>query len=114
MQITAKAPKTGRSFSVDYPMPEDLSGLVAKFGDKGVYDAAVDRLVVNIQNVVRNGLNKDEPVTDEELRDAALNYVPGQRAARETKSPFERVMAGLGNLTAEQRQALAQALKKAA
>lgn len=113
MQITAKSPKSGKSFSVDYPMPDTLAGLVEKFTEKGVYDAATDRIVVNIQNVIRNGLNKGD-VSDADMTTAALSYQPGQRAPRETRSPFERLMGSLGNLTPEQKSQLLAAVKKAA
>lgn len=113
MKITAKSPEDGTSLSVEYPIPESLEALADKFGDGVVYDLAVNRLVVNVQNVMRVGLKsgKDHAV----IQDEALSYIPGARAKRETKSPFERMLASIqgGTITPEQLAVLQAALKGA-
>lgn len=101
-QISAKKKDSDKVVTVNYDLPEDLDGLVAKFGAEAVAGAATDAFVISIQSVIRRHFDKSQ----EEIQDIVSAWMPGQRSAAVKKSPLEKAKDALSKMTAEERAAL--------
>ena len=101
-EITAKKKDSEKSVTVNYDLPEDHAGLVAKFGEEAVYGAAVDSFTISIQSLIRRHFDKSQ----EEIQAAVDGWVPGVRGPAVKKSPLEKAKAALSAMTPEQRAAL--------
>jgi hypothetical protein len=98
-----------RKITVQYDLPNDLDGLVKRFGKEVVANHAIAALKVAIQGVTRNALAATEPVkTDREIQALVTAYKPGIRVRG--KTPQEKIAEGFGKLTPEQKKALLKQL----
>lgn len=76
-EITVSAPKANRKISFKYEFGADLDAIVAKYGKEAIYEAAVSRLVVALQNIVRSALERGE--SDERIAELVNTWEPGKR-----------------------------------
>lgn len=114
MEITFKTKEhpEAKTVSWDLPVSEEagpeanLQALVAKFGAESVVSNALANYVIGAQAFGRRHINKP----DAELQELFASYDPNTRSAISKKSPFERAMASLGSLSAEEKAALLEAL----
>lgn len=120
MQISARKkdwPKDKPSVTLEYDMPTDLNGLVAKFGEEAVASNAIDSITISIQAGMRRILDKDSAKTSDEQKQKEIadlvNYKPsGKSAVR--RSPQEKIGDLVTKLSPEERAALIAQLKAAA
>lgn len=106
MEISAKN-KAGATVTVNYDLPTDLAGLVAKYGDAVVYSNAKSALVIGLQALLRRNIDKPQA----EVQAAVDGYVPGVRASGPRKSSFEKVQESLGSLSEEEKKELIKRLR---
>lgn len=109
MEIKAKVRDNDRVVAVNYDLGENLKDLVAKFGDESVYSRAKAALVIDIQSIVRKGI--DAGKTDAEIQGLVNTWKPGVRLPAEKLTPKERLTRLLAGLSPEERTAF---LKEAA
>lgn len=109
MEIKFKTKEHPESRSVEYPMPENLGDLIAKFGEDTVFNNAVDSLVISIQALCRRHIEK----SDAELQEIVQNWVPGERSPAVKKSAFEKASSAISSLSPEERAALLEKLRAA-
>ena len=102
MDISAKTKEHPEAVTVQYDLPEDLDGLVAKFGAEVVASNALGAIVISLQSLLRRHIDKPQ----EELQAIATEWRPDQRTAPVKKTAFERATSAIGSLSAEERQAL--------
>jgi len=101
VQISAKSKNHPEKVVVEYDMPTDLAGLVGRFGESAVYDAAEANFTITFQNIIR--ANLEDPVA---AAAAVNNYVPGVRKPREHKSTLDKVSDSLSKLTPDEQKEL--------
>lgn len=108
---TVKATKKGeeRVVQVEWDLPEDMKGLVDKFGEEVVANAASAQLTIGLQAFIRRHFEK----SDEEIQDLVNGYVPGVRGPVVKKTPLEKATAALSAMSAEDRAALLAKLQAA-
>lgn len=115
MEISARLkewPESQPSVKVNYDLPEDLDGLVSKFGKDVVASKAVDSLVIDVQALVRRQLRaKDEKDRTPEAIQAKVNeYVPSAGGAVR-RSPQEKIEDLASKLSPEEKKALIASLR---
>lgn len=108
---TVKATKKGeeRVVSVEWDLPESLQGLIDKFGEDVVANAAASQLTIGLQAFIRRHFEK----TDEEIQQLVNEYVPGVRGPVVKKSPLEKATAALASMSPEERAQLLAKLQAA-
>lgn len=110
MTIKVKSKQTGASVEFTYDIPEDLAGLMAKYGDSIVAEYAVRGITLAVQAVARQHLDEGQDAVQ-----AAVNaWQPGVRGPRVQKSPLERATAALSSMSPEDLAALLAKVKAAA
>lgn len=102
MEIKFKTKDHPESRTVNYDFPENLEGLVAKFGEENVYDNALGSYVISLQALARRHIEK----TDEEIQELVSAFDPTTRAAPVKQSPEERAKSAISKLSPEARAAL--------
>ena len=107
MEISFKTKEQPEVRKVNYDMPETLQGLVDKFGEQSVADAATGQFIISIQALCRRHIEK----SDDEIQELVTAWDPTTRAAPTKQSPFERAAGALGKLSAEEKQDLLAKLK---
>lgn len=115
MQISSRLkewPKEQASVTVEFDLPEDHAGLVAKFGEAVVASKAVDSLVIDVQANVRRLLRAKEKYTPAQIQEKISAYKP---SASNTvrRSPVEKMSDLVGKMTAEQKAELLKQLQAA-
>lgn len=107
MEISAKT-KEGKSVTVNYDLPTDLAGLVAKFGDAVVYSNAKGAFVIGLQALLRRNIDKPQA----EVQAAVDGYVPGVRGSSgPRKSTFEKLQESVTTLSDEEKKELIKRLR---
>ena len=107
VEITAQT-KEGASVAFDYDLGgEELSQLVARFGESVVASFAYRAIVIAVQAHAR-GLIKSGK-SDAEIAAAMAEWNPG--TPRQVTSAYDKASALLDKLTPEQRKQLMQDLK---
>lgn len=106
MEISAKT-KAGATVTVNYELPEDLAGLIAKYGEAVVFSNAKSALVIGLQALLRRNIDKPQ----EEVQAAVDAYVPGVRASGPRQSTFEKLQNSVGSLSEEEKKELIKRLK---
>ncbi len=88
----------------------EFGGTTAKaaqlFGDTVVYDGFVGKEVINVQNLIRNGIKAGKKPAEIDTMVAA--WKPGVKVSR-GKSKYEKTLANVADLTPEQLAAVAKA-----
>lgn len=87
---------------VQYDMPESLEGLVEKFGEAAVAEAAAANFVISIQATARRHFDKPEA----EIQEIVNGWNPNERASAVKLSPVDRAKRALAGLSDEDRAAL--------
>lgn len=125
MKITAtinKGQPNARTVEAEADIPQDLDGLVEKFGKDVVASNAIDSIVISVQALMRRGMsevtNKDGKVTraalsDDEIKANVASWKPEARGAAVRMTAFERAKAAVSTMTAEQKAALLEQLRAA-
>lgn len=88
--------------TVQYAIGSTLEELVAQFGEKTVAAKAREKVIVNLQDYLRNNAKKGKNVA--ELQELADKWVPGVRAAGTSKA--EKAKDLFASLSAEDRKAI--------
>lgn len=101
-EIKATKKDADKTVIVDYAMPENLQGLVEKFGEEAVASAAVDSFTISIQALIRRNFDKSQ----EEIEEVVNSWQPGVRGPVSKKTPLEKAQAALRAMSDEDRQAL--------
>ncbi len=109
-QVTTAAVLEDKSVTVNYDMPQDLKGLIAKFGEEVVAGQAEAALVISLQAFMRRHAAKPQA----ELQAQVDGWKPETRATTVRKSAEEKINDLVGGLDAEARKALIAKLKAAA
>lgn len=109
MEIQFKTKEAPEARKVNFDMPADLDGLVARFGADSVYSNAVGSYVISLQALCRRHIEK----SDEEIQDLVNNWDPNTRSPAVKQTAFERASSALGKLSAEERAALIAKLQAA-
>lgn len=78
------AGRGSEQLSVRYAIGSTLEELTAQFGDKTVAAKAREKIIVNLQDYLRNNAKKGKTVI--ELQELADKWVPGVRAAGTSKA----------------------------
>jgi hypothetical protein len=90
-----------KSIEIEYDLPEKLSELASRYGEDIVANHARGSLIVTLQALIRNRLDKNQPTA--EIQKAVNEWKPGIRVPG--KSANEKVLELLGKMTPEQRAA---------
>lgn len=109
MQITIKDKEKQVAHVVEFDMPEDVNGLIEKWGSEITYDFARRSITLAIQALVRQHLAED-PATFQSI---VNNWQPGVRQRGVKKTAFEKASATLGQLSAEELAELLEKVKAA-
>ena len=76
MEIKVKAPKAdNREVTVDVDIPQDLTGLVEKYGEPLIVSSVIRSLRIQVQAFVRPLIEANQ--SDEAIAEAAAGWVPG-------------------------------------
>lgn len=119
MEIKAKLKDSNEVVAVQYDIPQDLDGLVAKFGADIVASNAIDSLVISVQALVRRHMrptvDKAGKVTSPaksaaEIQAIVNAYKPGTGTVRRT--PVEKIGDLISQMTPEQKADLLKSLSK--
>jgi hypothetical protein len=106
MEISFKTKEHPEARKVNFDMPADLDGLVAKFGAESVYANAAGSYVISLQALARRHIEK----SDEEVQGIIDAWNPNERSPAIKQSPFERAASALGKLSAEEKAELIRKL----
>lgn len=107
MEISFKTKEHPEARKVNYDMPENLQGLIDKFGEESVYAAASGSYVISIQALARRHVEK----SDEEVQEIVNNWNPNERAAAVKQSPAERAASAFAKLSNEEKAELLAKLR---
>lgn len=107
MEISFKTKEHPEVRTVNLDLPEDLQGLISKFGEETVTNAARGSLVISAQALGRRHIEKSQ----EELQAIFDNWDPNTRAPAVKKSAFERATDALGKMSDEEKAELLRRLK---
>lgn len=102
MEISFKTKEHPEARKFEYNMPEDLDGLVAKFGADQVAAAAQGAFVISLQALARRHIEK----SDAEIQELANAWDPNVRSPGVKKSAAEKASSALAKLSDEERQEL--------
>lgn len=94
--------RTSQPITVTFSIGHTLDELVAQFGEAIVATKAREKLVINLQDTLRNAAKKGEP----DLQALADNWTPGSRVRGPRKSKSEKIESLFAGLSAEERRAL--------
>jgi len=106
--ISAKTKEHPESVTVEYPMPEDLAGLIEQFGEEVVANAANAQLTISLQAYIRGNIEKSQ----DELQGLVSSWKPGTRSPVSKKSAFEKATAALGGMSPEEKAELLRRLQE--
>lgn len=98
------AGRGSEQFTVQYKIGSTLDELVAQFGAETVGAKAAEKIIVNLQDYLRNNAKKGK--TTAELQALADKWVPGVRAAGTSKADKAKDL--FASLSAEDRAAIMQ------
>ena len=107
MEVSAKTKDHPETVTVNYEIPEDLAGLVEKFGEETVASNARGAVIISLQAFIRRHIDKPQ----EELQELASAWRPDTRMPAVKKSAFERATSALGSLSAEEKAELLRKLQ---
>lgn len=107
MEIKFKTQGAEESKIVNYDFPETLEGLVEKFGEDAVREAAEANFVISIQALARRHFDK----SPEEIQQLVDGWNPNERSAAVKQTPFQKAQSQLGKLTPEEREELLRRLQ---
>ena len=102
MDISFKTKEHPEAKTISYDLPESLEGLMEKYGEESVLNAARGSYVIALQSFCRRHIEKDV----DEIQALADAWNPNERAAAVKLSPFEKASKALGSLSAEERAEL--------
>lgn len=108
MKIKARAPKVGKECEVEYDFGKDLTEMIAKFGERVVYDLAVDSAVIRLQSLLRSALERD--LNPQEV---ANRWIPGVKTAA-ARDPLAAIKAAYAAMSPEEKKAFLQQLAQMA
>lgn len=109
MKISAKTKDHPEPIEVEFDLPEDAEGLVAKYGLDLVADKARGALVIDIQAIMRRHI--DNGADAAAIQDAVSQWVPGVRGPVTKQTPFQRASNALGSLSDEEKAELLRKLQ---
>lgn len=109
MEVTGSAGKgaTAKKQTVNYEFGADMTAAAKMFGDKVVYNAYMAKVVIDLQNLVRNGINAGKK--PDEIKALVVAWKPGVKVSRK-KSTYDKILASVtaGDFTDEQIAMLAK------
>lgn len=106
--------------ALTYDMPDNLAGLVAKYGEQAVADGAIGSFVIGIQNTARRLMIPAVDKTGKEIRPAQTQaqiqlavseWMPDSKATVRL-SPLDRATKALDSMTEEERKSLLAKLQE--
>jgi hypothetical protein len=102
VEISFKTKEHPEAKTVQWELPEDLQGLIAKFGEDSVVSNARASYVIAAQAFGRRHIDKSQ----DELQQLFAAYNPNDRSPAVKKTPFERASSALASLSAEEKAEL--------
>lgn len=102
MEISFKTKEHPEARKVNYDMPEDFAGLVARFGEESVYAAAAGAYVISLQALARRHIEK----SDEEVQALVTAWDPNTRSPAIKQTAFEKASSALSKLSPEEKAEL--------
>lgn len=111
MKVTAKNPDTDRTVEVDWDCPEDIDGLVKKWGPQVVANNAISSMRVSVQGIMRSAMAADPPKSDKDIQTIVSKYKPGLRVRG--KTPQEKIAEQFAKMSEQDKRAIIQRLSKA-
>ena len=102
MEISFKTKEHPEPRKINYDMAESLQGLLDKFGEEAVVNAATGSFVISIQALARRHIEK----TDDEIEALACDWNPNERASATPKTTAEKAASALSKLSPEERAEL--------
>ena len=99
MEISFKTKEHPEVRKLQYAMPDSLQGLLDKFGEDAVAEAAVSSFVISLQALGRRHIEK----SDDEIQTYADEWNPNERAASTPKTTAEKAASALSKLSPEER-----------
>lgn len=94
-----------KSYTTNYDFGADMVASAKLFGDKVVYNAFIAKVVIDLQNLIRNAINAGK--TPAEIEVLVKAWKPGVKVSR-GKSKYEKTLAGVQDLDEEQLAAVAK------
>lgn len=107
MDISFKTKEHPEPVTVQYDMPEDFAGLVSKFGEEAVFNAARGAFVISLQAYGRRHIEKDVA----EIQNLISSWNPNERAPAVKQSAFEKASGALAKLSPEEKAELLRKLQ---
>ena len=107
MEISVKTKDNPEVRKVNFDMPTDLEGLVAKFGAESVASAASGAYVISLQALCRRHIEK----SDAEIQALVDAWNPNERAPAVKQTAFERASGALSKLSPEEKAELLRKLQ---
>ncbi len=107
MEIQFKTKEHPEARKVNFDMPEDLDGLVAKFGPESVYNNATGSYVISLQALCRRHIDK----SDEEIQAIVDAWNPNERSPAVKQTAFQKASSALKQLSDEEKRELLNQLR---
>ena len=108
MEVTGSAGRgaEAKKYTTNYDFGADMATSAKMFGDKVIYNAFMAKVVIDLQNLIRNAIKAGK--TPAEIEVLVKAWKPGVKVSR-GKSKYEKTLASVGDLTPEQLAAVAKA-----
>ena len=110
MKVSAKTKAKPTPVSVEYNIPNDLTGLAKAFGEEVIATAAKGAIVISLQAFIRRHIEKG--TAPAELQKEVTAWKPDVRTITK-QSAFEKATSALDKLTPEERKSLLAKLQAA-
>ena len=108
MEVTGSSGRgaEAKKYTTNYEFGADMAASAKMFGDKVIYNAFMAKVVIDLQNLIRNAIKAGKK--PEEIEALVKAWKPGVKVSR-GKSKYEKTLAAVGDLTPEQLAAVARA-----
>ncbi len=107
MDIQFKTKEHPEARKVNFDMPADLDGLVAKFGADSVYGNAAGSYVISLQALCRRHIDK----SDAEIQTLVDSWNPNERSPAVKQTAFQKALSALKSLGDEEKRELLNQLR---
>lgn len=107
--VTAKTSKSDRIVSVEFNFGKNLGESVEMFGEDVVHSRYLSAAVIDLQALIRRGINADK--TDEEIAGLAAAWKPGVKTVVR-KSAQEKIKDAFSAMSEEDRLEMLRQLKE--
>ena len=116
MEVGAKAPKVGKTFSGTIEIPETAQGMIEAYGDAAVKDNAWANFKITIQSAIRRMLEADKSDDEIQTTVSAMKMgvsLPRAGGGMTVTTAKNKLLGAWSEMTDEERKAFMTALKAA-